>query len=94
MTLENQNRMLFESIKPLISNLVTGQNTHFTIPVKNFTIFSNSGNSALPYGEVYSRYNEKKVRAIITKRVFEIQPDIDWEECSQIRTFPFGYLFN
>lgn len=94
LTLENQHRMLFETVKPLISNLVTGKNTHFTIPVKNFTIFANSGNSALPYGEVYSRYNEKKVRAIITKRVYEVQTEINWEECSQIRTFPFGHSMN
>lgn len=94
LTLENQHRMLFETIKPLISNLITGKNSHFTIPVKNFTIFANSGNSALPYGEVYSRYNEKKVRAIITKRVYEVQPEINWEECSQIRTYPFGHSMN
>lgn len=91
MTLENQSRMVFECIKPLIENLVTGKNTNFTIPVKNFTIFSNSGNSALPYGQVFSRYNEKKVRAIITKRIFQLQETIEWENCSQIRTFPFGF---
>jgi uncharacterized protein (DUF952 family) len=94
MTLENQSRMLFECVKPLIENLVTGKDTHFTIPVKNFNIFSNSGNSALPYGQVFSRYNEKKVRAIITKRLFRVQESLNWEECSQIRTFPFGYEIN
>lgn len=91
MTLVNQERMVFESVKPLIENIVKGINHHFTIPVKNFTIFSNSGNSALPYGQVYSRYNEKKVRAIITKRLFCLDPDLSWENCSQIRTYPFGY---
>lgn len=91
MTLENQQRMLFDAIKPLISNLATGKDSHYTIPVKNFTIFSNSGNSSLPYGQVFSRYNEKKVRAIITKRIFKIQEEIDWESCSQICTYPIGY---
>jgi len=91
MTLENQHRMIFESIKPLIENLVLGKNSHFTIPVKNFTIFANSGNSALAYGQVFSRYNEKKVRAIITKRLFKVETDLNWETCSQIRTYPFGY---
>ena len=91
MTLENQNRMLFESVKPLIENIIRGANSQFTIPVKNFTIFSNSGNSALPYGQVYSRYNEKKVRAIITKRLFQVNQEFTWENCRQIRTFPFGF---
>lgn len=94
MTLENQNRMLFETIKPLIENLITGTDDHFTIPVKNFNIFSNSGNSALPYGQVFSRYNEKKVRAIITKRLFQVVEQFNWEECSQIRTYPFGFELN
>lgn len=94
LTLENQNRMLFESVKPLIENIVKGSSSPFTLPVKNFTIFSNSGNSALPYGQVYSRYNEKKVRAIITKRLYKVNKEFTWEGCSQIRTFPFGFEIN
>lgn len=93
MTIENQQKMIFDAIKPLITNLITGKDSHFTIPVKNFTIFSNSGNSALPYGQVFSRYNEKKVRAIITKRIFQVQEVIDWDICEQIRTYPIGYEF-
>jgi hypothetical protein len=85
--------MIFDAIKPLITNLITCKDSHFTIPVKNFTIFSNSGNSALPYGQVFSRYNEKKVRAIITKRIFQVQEVIDWDICEQIRTYPIGYEF-
>lgn len=91
MTLENQQRMMFESVKPLIQNIIQGVNQQFTVPVKNFTIFSNSGNSALPYGQVYSRYNEKKVRAIITKRLFHLDKEFNWENCSQVRTYPFGF---
>lgn len=91
MSLINQTRMTFDRIKPLIESVICGENETYTISVKNFNIFSNSGNSALPYGQIYSRYNEKKVRAIITKRVVKRMEQIDWENIDEIRTFPIGY---
>lgn len=91
MTLENQRRMVFDNIKGLIESIMKGEETIHSIQVKNFNIFTNSGNSALPYGHVYSRYNEKKVRAIITKRIFSIVQDINWDEIKQIRTYPIGF---
>jgi hypothetical protein len=83
--------MSFDRIKPLIESVICGENETYTISVKNFNIFSNSGNSALPYGQIYSRYNEKKVRAIITKRIVKRMERIDWENIHEIRTFPIGY---
>lgn len=91
MTLENQHKMTFENVKPLIENVILGQENPFSVQVKNFTIFTNSGNSALPYGQLFTRYNEKKVRAIITKRIYEVKESIDWEECPLIETFPIGF---
>lgn len=91
MSLINQDRMSFDRIKPLIESVICGENETYTISVKNFNIFSNSGNSALPYGQIYSRYNEKKVRAIITKRIVKRMERIDWENIHEIRTFPIGY---
>jgi hypothetical protein len=91
MTLLNQEKMSFEHVKPLIESLYKKDPTPLTISVKNFSIFTNSGNNALPYGQVYTRYNEKKVRAIITKRIYYANDEIDWESVSQLRTFPYGY---
>ena len=94
MTLENQKRIAFENVKKLIEQIMTGKNNNYNLNVKNFTIFTNSGNSALPYGQVYSRYNEKNVRAIITKRIFRIMENIDWNNITHIRTYPIGYDIN
>ena len=91
MTLENQHMMTFANVKPLIENVILGLDNGFSLQVKNFTIFTNSGNSALPYGQLFTRYNEKKVRAIITKRIYEVQECIHWEECPVIATYPIGY---
>lgn len=91
MTLENQEKMTFERVKPLIESILRSEKNPLTIAVNNFTIFTNSGNNALPYGQVFSRYNEKKVRAIITKRIFYTLNSIDWEQIPQLRTFPVGY---
>ena len=91
MTLVNQEKMSFDRIKPLIESLLMNREDPLTVAVSNFTIFTNSGNNALPYGQVFTRYNEKKVRAIITKRVFNVIESIDWETVSQLRTFPVGY---
>lgn len=91
MTLENQEKMTFDRVKPLIESLLKGDAIPLTIAVNNFTIFTNSGNNALPYGQVFTRYNEKKVRAIITKRIYNVLDEINWKEVKQLRTFPVGY---
>jgi len=91
MTLENQAKMSFEHVKPLIQSICKKEANPLCLSVKNFNIFTNSGNNALPYGQVFTRYNEKKVRAIITKRIFYSIEDINWETIPQVRTFPIGY---
>jgi hypothetical protein len=91
MTLINQQKMSFEHIKPLIQSLFRGETSPLSLSVNNFSIFTNSGNNALPYGQVYSRYNEKKVKAIITKRIYQCNDVIDWNSVPQLRTFPIGY---
>lgn len=91
LTLGNQIKLAFENIKPLIEKLVTGKKSNYTLEVDNMNIFTNSTNNALPFGQVYTRYNKKEVRAIITKRYFELVNSIDWEVVSEIQTYPFGY---
>jgi hypothetical protein len=91
MTLENQEKMKFDHIKPLIESILRGDKTPTTTSVSNFSIFTNSGNNALPYGQVFTRYNQKQVRAIITKRIFNLNDSINWSEVASLRTFPVGY---
>lgn len=91
LTLLNQEKIKFDHVKALIENLITGKNCEFALEVDNMNIFTNSTNNLRPYGQLYTRYNKKKVRAIITKRVFEKVDVINWEECKAIPTFPYGY---
>lgn len=94
MTLVNQEKMKFCHVQKLIEDFMEKKENGYTIQVNNFSIFTNSGNSALPYGSVYTRYNEKKVRAIITKRIVPLEK-INWGNTSSIQTYPIGYeLFN
>lgn len=91
LTLLNQDKLKFEHVKQLIENIMTGQNNDYVIEVDNMNIFTNSTNNARPYGQLYTRYNKKKVRAIITKRIFERVENINWETTEAIQTYPYGY---
>lgn len=92
MTLENQSRLGFNQILPLLKKTMEDKQTEHTIEVNNFNIFTNSTNNVLPFGNLFSRYNTKKVRVIITKRTIEDVPSCDFEELAEINTFPPGYL--
>jgi hypothetical protein len=91
LTLVNQEKLKFEHAKQLIENIMTGKNLDYVIEVDNMNIFTNSTNNFRPFGQIYTRYNKKKVRAIITKRVFEKVEAIDWNTICSIQTFPYGY---
>lgn len=91
MTLANQEKMSFDRVKPLIESLLRKDEEPTTLLVNNFSIFTNSGNNALPYGQVFTRYNEKKVRAIITKRYINEVHEVNWDEVKEINTYPMGY---
>jgi hypothetical protein len=90
LTLENRNQITFEKVLPMIEKSLKGEGEH-VIPVKNFSIFPNSTNNRLPFGNVFTRYNEKKVRTIITKRVLKTDPNANLASMSIIRTYPYGY---
>jgi len=94
MTLENQTRLGFDKILPLIKNTLEHKQVECTVEVNNFNIFTNSTNNTLPFGNLFSRYNTKKVRVIITKRTIEEIQACDFEEISEINTYPPGYLMN
>lgn len=94
LTIENQKKLTFDAVKPLIEDLVCGKNEKSTISVDNFNIFTNSTNNALPFGQVYTRKNQKQIRSIMSKRDVELVNHIDWENITEIQTFPFGYEHN
>lgn len=91
LTLENKKKMAFENIKPLLQQLITGETSNYIVEVDNMNIFTNSTNNALPFGQVYTRYNKKQVRGLITKRYLEVESEVDWEVVNEIQTYPFGY---
>lgn len=89
-SLHNQKLLQFENVKRLIEDLLNGVHQR-SIHVDNFTIYSNSTNSALPYGNVYSRENMKEVKGVITKRKLIDLPSIEWDTIAEIQTTPFGF---
>jgi hypothetical protein len=91
LTLVNQEKLKFDHAKQLIENIMTGKNVDHVIEVDNMNIFTNSTNNFRPFGQIYTRYNKKKVRAIITKRIFERVEEINWNTTDSIQTFPYGY---
>lgn len=93
MTLTNQEKMSFANIIPLLQKTVCGNSDDFCIEVDNFSIFTNSCNNSLPYGQIYSRYNKKNVKIIITKRTFDIftGEEFHWDNIKCINTYPLGY---
>ena len=93
MTLANQIQMSFQNILPLIQKTITDKETQHTIPVNHFSIFTNSTNNQLPFGLLYTRYNTKNVRVIITKRIVEDLDSCDFDELAEINTYPPGYHF-
>lgn len=92
MTLENQDKMSFSNILPLIERTLVDKQTSHDIEVANFSIFTNATNNQLPFGQLFSRYNKKKVRVIITKRVIQEIEEVDFEKIAEINTFPSGYV--
>lgn len=92
MTLENQDKMSFSNILPLIERTLVDKQTSHDIEVANFSIFTNATNNQLPFGQLFSRYNKKKVRVIITKRVIQEIEEVDFEKIAEINTYPSGYV--
>lgn len=91
MTLINQMKMSFQNILPLIEKTITDKTMIHTISVDNFSIFTNSTNNELPFGNLFSRYNTKNVRVIMTKRTVEELLECDFETIAEINTFPPGF---
>ena len=80
MTIPNKNKLTTSAIENLIKTAIWGKysNIPSSIPLltlDHFTIFKNSTNSAFNYGEMFSRYSQKQVKAVFTKRALQI-PEI------------------
>jgi hypothetical protein len=112
MTIPNKNKLTTSAIENLIKTAIWEKysNIPSSIPLltlDHFTIFKNSTNSAFNYGEMFSRYSQKQVKAVFTKRALQIPEilcndhDLMNEEdymnkysltsFKRVITLPFGY---
>jgi DNA polymerase elongation subunit (family B) len=83
LTLANQTKLSMEAISPLLQEcartgcLMTGPIVPKKIQLDNFNIYSNSTSRVQGYATMFSRYNYKDMRIIITKR--KIHEDTQFE---------------
>jgi DNA polymerase elongation subunit (family B) len=64
------------------------------VKAKTMTIYANSTNSEVPYGTLMTRYGEKIVQAVYSKRQLLVNNDPEIQQLDQmalIRLVPFGY---
>lgn len=95
LTQKNKERLSEVSFKELINGIITHEDHQ--IQLDNMTIFPNTTDSNFPYGTVFTRYNNKKVSSIISKRsilisrINGVMEGYDMENLERIDFFPFGY---
>lgn len=64
------------------------------IQVDYMTIYANcQQNLGVQYGVLLSRYGEKKVQLVISKRKLVTLDNYDWKNLAQLDSFPLGYTF-
>lgn len=91
LTITNKERFYETKLQELLSNPEDCP----TINVDYMTIYANcQQNLGIQYGVLLSRYGEKKVRLVISKRVMEVLENYDWSTISMIHTYPLGYSNN
>jgi len=91
LTIANQELLKYDRVKILLEKLIKGEKSDYSISVENFNIYSNSTNNNIRFGEVFSRYNKKQVRPVITKRIFKKMEEFNIDESMIITTYPIGY---
>ena len=63
--------------------------------LKNFSIFTNSNDIDFSYGTMFSRYNEKQIRCVLSKRelIAELDPeDVLGEGILRVTLYPEGFI--
>ena len=100
LTLANQSKLSLEAITPLLEECARKVETEGAVhslqtePTKiqlyNFNIYSNSTSKINGYATMFSRYNYKDMRIIITKRKIHGQEDFEVGQSSMLYTVPLG----
>jgi len=72
LTKKNTDLLKFDKFREIILSTIHYVNSQKTIILENFSIFPNVSNTNIPYATMVSRYNQKVVKGVFTKR------KIDW----------------
>lgn len=95
MSHQNKAIMTSEAFKKLIDGFCV-QKRMDMLQLKNFSIFTNSNDINYPYATMFSRYNEKSIRCVLTKRVIvaDLYEDDDTcgEQIGRISMMPYGFI--
>jgi hypothetical protein len=94
MSVENQKLLSTEVVKRLIQSYCT-QKQMESATLQNFSIFTNSNDIDFSYGTMFSRYNEKQIRCVLSKRelVAELDPDdVLGESILRVTLYPEGFI--
>jgi hypothetical protein len=95
LTQRNKEKLKEINFRELLNGIISHENHE--IKLDNMTIFPNTTDNNFPYATVFTRYNEKKVSAVISKRqllltrVSEEKNSYDIENFNRIEFYPFGY---
>lgn len=99
-TEENRRRTSFDKVHALIEAAYLNRDLQ-SIVAKTMTIHPNSTNAAIPYGILCTRYGDKIIQAVFSKRWmlkfnandYDYYDDVDpkMEDVGIVRLLPFGY---
>lgn len=97
MSHQNKTVLTADAFKKLIDGFCV-QKRMDMLQLKNFSIFTNSNDINYPYATMFSRYNEKSVRCVLTKRVIMADLYQENENCGEeigrINMMPYGFISN
>jgi hypothetical protein len=101
LTQENKGLLTEEKFQDLIFHHLRKESREGSacpVYLKNMTIYPNAHNVQFPYGKVFTRYNQKIVQCVYSKRCFMMEGDeIDFEKenffenIARLHLVPFGY---
>jgi hypothetical protein len=93
LTEHNKTLLQEESIRELITSYVEStEEEEKSIMVDNMTIYSNAQDIRFPYATMFTRYNQKRVKCVFSKRRIQVFAESEnLESVHRIQLFPVGY---
>lgn len=91
-TEENRKRTTYEKIHELIEAEFQSKDA-LSIIAKTMTIHPNSTNATVPYGTLCTRYGDKVIQVVFSKRwmLKNTDPRVSMDDFGIVRLLPFGY---